>query len=154
MSAEKLLKCNYLKCSLQNRPFLSGIVFNLDNKNRSIWMRFFFSFTVIHTFLILRQIEREKEKMFLLIYTSEWYIKLSRLKKLYFFEFYGLSFQWLQMLKHILSLNKKYFLFYIYPLQMQGCARFPKNWTFFMWTQRNLEFRHHRKWSLNRQFQC
>ena len=35
-----------------------------------------------------------------------------------------------------------------------GCARFPENWTFFKWTQRNWEFRRNRKWSLNRQFQC
>ena len=34
------------------------------------------------------------------------------------------------------------------------CACFPEIWTFFMWTQRNWEFRRHRKWSLNRQFQC
>ena len=30
----------------------------------------------------------------------------------------------------------------------------PEIWTLFMWTQRNWEFRCHRKWSLNRQFQC
>ena len=35
-----------------------------------------------------------------------------------------------------------------------NCARFPEIWTFFMWTQRNWEFRCNRKWSLNRQFQC
>ena len=27
-------------------------------------------------------------------------------------------------------------------------SRFPEIWTFFMWTQRNWEFRHHRNWSL------
>ena len=35
-----------------------------------------------------------------------------------------------------------------------GCARFPEIWTLFMWTRRNWEFRRHRMWSLNRQFQC
>ena len=34
------------------------------------------------------------------------------------------------------------------------CTRFPEICTFFVWTQRNWEFRCHRKWSLNRQFQC
>ena len=32
---------------------------------------------------------------------------------------------------------------------IQGCSRFPEIWTFFVW-----EFRRHRNWSLNRQFQC
>ena len=37
---------------------------------------------------------------------------------------------------------------------VQGCARFPEILTFFMWTQRNREFRCHRKWSLNREFEA
>ena len=36
----------------------------------------------------------------------------------------------------------------------QGCARFAEISTFFKWTQRNWEFRRHRKWNMNRQFQC
>ena len=39
-------------------------------------------------------------------------------------------------------------------LRVQGCACFPEIFTFFTWTQRNLEFILHRKWSLNRQSQC
>ena len=36
----------------------------------------------------------------------------------------------------------------------RGVLVFPKFLTFFMWTQRNWEFRRHRNCSLNRQFQC
>ena len=35
-----------------------------------------------------------------------------------------------------------------------GCARFAEFLTFVTWTYTNLEFRHHKKWSLNRQFHC
>ena len=35
-----------------------------------------------------------------------------------------------------------------------GCACFPEILTFLTWTRRNWEFRCHRKWSLNRKFQC
>ena len=35
-----------------------------------------------------------------------------------------------------------------------GCARFPELLTFLIWTLKKWEFRRHRKWSLNRQFQC
>ena len=40
------------------------------------------------------------------------------------------------------------------PNRAQGCGRFPEFLTFFTWTYTNLEFRCHRKWSLNRQSQC
>ena len=36
----------------------------------------------------------------------------------------------------------------------QACARFAEIFTFLTWTCKNWEFRRHRKWSLNRQFQC
>ena len=36
----------------------------------------------------------------------------------------------------------------------QGCARFAEILTVFQWTHKNLEFRRHRMWSLNRQLQC
>ena len=39
------------------------------------------------------------------------------------------------------------------PGCMQGCARFRAFVTIYSWTQRNWEFRRHRKWRLNRQFQ-
>ena len=35
-----------------------------------------------------------------------------------------------------------------------GCARFTEILTVFKWTHKNLEFRRHRMWSLNRQLQC
>ena len=34
------------------------------------------------------------------------------------------------------------------------CARCPEIWKILIWMQRNWEFMHHRKWSLNRQSQC
>ena len=41
-----------------------------------------------------------------------------------------------------------------WPICSLECACFPEILTFFTLTYTNLEFRHHRKWSLNRQFQC
>ena len=35
-----------------------------------------------------------------------------------------------------------------------GCARYPEIWIVFQWTHKNLEFRRHRMWSLNRRLQC
>ena len=60
-------------------------------------------------------------------------------------------FSFLKICKLKYLKNLKFFIFWCL---LPGGARFAEIFTFFIWTLRNLEFRCHRKWSLNRRFQC
>ena len=75
----------------------------------------------------------------------------------YLFDFLRLKvcLHWASMLTFACAFASNFNLMSMVMLTFtQGCVRFHEIWTFFMWMQRNCEFRHPRKWSLNRQLQC